>query len=200
MEKTDLNDHSIWDGLAIKNLQEPPSSWSEIEGQKLSAVLCLIVKYHPDDKDSYLLLNKRSLTVRTHKGQIGFPGGHREDHDIDPVATAIRETHEEIGIEASKIEVLGSLPFVNSMNGAPVIPIAAKAIIDPKELVLSKDEVAEAIFAPIDLFLNGQEKKVGFRMFGIKRESYLYKHHHHLVWGLTAKMIHGAHFYRLAAD
>ncbi len=59
-----------------------------------------------------LLFTRRTDTVLTHKGQISFPGGQREDSDVETVETALRESYEEIGLEPSRVTVLGELDDV----------------------------------------------------------------------------------------
>ena len=178
----------------IHNLLEVPPSWEEFKGSRQSAVLCLVVEEPDFSGIFHLLLTKRSTTVRTHKGQIGFPGGHREEQDKDPVATALRETHEEIGLHPEKIEILGSLPPILSLGGKTVVPIVGFSQVELEYLNLSEAEVAEAILAPLPLFDRGQEKSLSFKIFGKTRQSTIYRHRHHIIWGLTANMIKSASF------
>jgi len=64
-----------------------------------------------------VLLTQRTDHLNDHPGQISFPGGRAEPNDADPVATALREAHEEIGLEPFEVEVLGSLPTYTTSTG-----------------------------------------------------------------------------------
>ena len=105
-----------------------------------------------DPTQPKLLLMRRSLRVRSHKGQIGFPGGHREPGDLNPSQTALRESFEEVGLNPETVEIRGSPPAVTSLNGKAVIPIVGIADLNPLELSASPDEVAKIIVAPIHNF------------------------------------------------
>ncbi|MEE3246408.1 MAG: CoA pyrophosphatase, partial [Chloroflexota bacterium] len=69
-----------------------------------SAVMILL---YPKDGEYFILLNKRSEEVEHHKGEISFPGGARDPEDIDSLATALRETEEEMGIKRGDVTVIG---------------------------------------------------------------------------------------------
>lgn len=177
-----------------KNCQPCPQTWSGIPGRKHSAVLCLIAEKTSQPGDFFLLVTKRSLKVRTHKGQIGFAGGHREASDKNPTETALRETFEELGIPPKKVKVFGALPFEKSIHNNLVIPIYGYCRIDPHSLRISHDEVSRVIFFPMEKVWRGLEKSVQFRLFGVKRQSYIYQHQGDVIWGLTAKIIYNAYF------
>ncbi len=70
-----------------------------------------------------VLLTQRTDHLNDHPGQISFPGGRAEASDADAVATALREAHEEIGLEAFEVEVLGSLPTYTTGTGFVVTPV-----------------------------------------------------------------------------
>ncbi len=91
------------------------------EGATRAAVLLLLSQ--TDDPD--LLFTERAAHMRRHAGQISFPGGGYEPGDADSVAAALRETHEEVGLEPDQIEVIGQLPAtrlpVSSYDVDPVV-------------------------------------------------------------------------------
>ena len=72
-----------------------------------------------------VLLTQRTDHLNDHPGQISFPGGRAEPSDADAVATALREAHEEIGLEPFEVEVLGSLPTYTTGTGFIVTPVVA---------------------------------------------------------------------------
>jgi 8-oxo-dGTP pyrophosphatase MutT (NUDIX family) len=95
-----------------------------------------------------VLLTQRTDHLNDHPGQISFPGGRVEADDADAVATALREAHEEIGLEAFEVEVLGSLPTYTTGTGFIVTPVvglvAARAVLRPDPV-----EVAEVFEVPL---------------------------------------------------
>lgn len=91
------------------------------EGKRAAAVLVALV---PRGGEWHILLTKRTDTVEHHKGQISFPGGMIDPGDADPVATALRETEEEVGIPSSQVRVLGRLDdFYTAVTPFHVTPI-----------------------------------------------------------------------------
>src|SRR5947208_17170781 len=103
-----------------------------------------------------VLLRQRTDHLNDHPGQTSFPGGRAEESDGDPVATALREAHEEIGLEPFEVEVLGSLPTYTTSTGFVVTPVVA--LVQPGA-VLRPDpfEVAEVFEVP----LRSEERRVG---------------------------------------
>ena len=79
-----------------------------------SAVMILL---YPKDGEYCILLNKRSEEVEHHKGEISFPGGGRDPEDSDSLATALRETEEEMGIKRSDVTVIGEMDEIVTRSG-----------------------------------------------------------------------------------
>ncbi len=156
--------------------------------------MCLVVELTTKPGSYFLLVTKRSLKVSTHKGQIGFAGGHRDTEDANPTATALRETYEELGILPEFIQVFGALPFELSIHSKIVVPIYGFCQLNPEELQISTDEVAKVIFFPMDKIWRGRETSSRFRIFGLSKHTFIYKHGGHHIWGLTAKIIFNADF------
>lgn len=118
-----MNEHfdMLVDALANPRLAERLATERRPEGAPGAAVLLLLSEY--DDPD--LLFTERSAHLRRHAGQISFPGGGFEPQDADYVATALRETWEEVGLPPDQVSVLGQLPAtrlpVSSYDVAPVV-------------------------------------------------------------------------------
>lgn len=97
------------------------NSFDTPQGRR-SAVLILFGPSALGGED--VLLTQRSETMRSHPGQVSFPGGGIDDSDSDPVAAALREAHEEVDLDASEVTVLGELPAVPlSVTGFHVTPV-----------------------------------------------------------------------------
>ncbi|OYV02500.1 MAG: CoA pyrophosphatase [Burkholderiales bacterium PBB5] len=99
-----------------------------------------------------VLLTRRTDHLRDHAGQISFPGGRAEEHDADAVATALRETEEEVGLARQHIEVLGRLPHYTTVTSYQVTPVVA--LVRPGfTLALDSGEVAEAFEVPLPFLM-----------------------------------------------
>jgi 8-oxo-dGTP pyrophosphatase MutT (NUDIX family) len=136
-----------------------------------------------------VLLTKRCGHLKHHPGQISFPGGSLEDQDSGPAATALRETHEEVGIEPTQVEVLGSLGRFPTISGYRVTPLIG-LIRSEFVLKLDNEEVEEAFELPLDFLLdsgNHQQRSAMFK--GQQREFYVIEHDSYLIWGATAAML-----------
>jgi 8-oxo-dGTP pyrophosphatase MutT (NUDIX family) len=138
--------------------------------------------------EHYLLLTLRTDEVETHKGQISFPGGMREG-DEDLWTTALRETHEEVGIESSKIKLLGKFHDRISITGYRVSPFAG-VIETPFQTVPQAREVAEILYVPIKTFLDPELlRSEKTDKYPGESHVYFYTFGAHQIWGLTARII-----------
>lgn len=103
-----------------------------------------------------MLLTRRSEQLLLHRGQIAFPGGRVDPGDASPIAAALRETHEEVGIDPSKVEVLGTLPEYLTGSGYRITPVVG--LIDPapslSDLLIEPAEVAEVFEVPARFLMN----------------------------------------------
>ncbi len=136
-----------------------------------------------------VLLTRRTEALRHHAGQISFPGGSIDAGDADPVAAALREADEEVGLGAGLSLPLGYLdPFV-TITGFHVFPVVAtvsRAYV-PR---LDPSEVAEAIEVPLGFLLdagNVHELEVDWQ--GRRRRLLEYRYEGHRIWGATAAML-----------
>jgi len=99
-----------------------------------------------------VLLTRRTAHLRDHAGQISFPGGRVEIHDDDVVATALRETEEEVGLARQHIEVIGCLPIYTTVTAFQVTPVVG--LVTPGfTLALDDFEVAEAFEVPLKFLM-----------------------------------------------
>ncbi len=109
----------MWDRLHLSD-QEPEGG----EGP-LAAVLAAL--YEDEDGLVRIVLTKRPDTMPTHAGHISLPGGRAHPSDRGPVDTALREAHEEVGIEPSSVEILGFLPPIDTVEFKPwVVPVVGR--------------------------------------------------------------------------
>ncbi len=136
-----------------------------------------------------VLLTKRTENLRTHGGQISFPGGSRDETDPTSLHTALRETQEELGIPPSQVEVLGMLneiPTITQFRVAPFVGVIPPHIA----YSASADEIEEVIEVPLSHLLDPAFQRSEKReVFGREREIYFYDYGPHVIWGATAQIL-----------
>ena len=156
------------------------------EGLMPAAVLLLL---YPKDGEFCVLLNKRSMTVEHHKGEMSFPGGARDPEDADFEDTALRETEEEMGIARDDITILGRLDD-NVTRSNFLVKVFVGTIPYPYEFNPSSHEIAEVVEIPLSVLRDSATirwdsriedgERVAVRSYGYQR---------HLVYGATAKIL-----------
>jgi len=156
------------------------------EGQVPAAVL---VPLYVAAGGLWVLLTRRSGALPHHAGQYSFPGGVREDGDADEVATALRETHEELGIDPSVVVPLGRLDDVCTPSGFLISPNVG-ALPYPLAFRPHEGEVEAVVPVPFTYLANpeaveGQEIVIG----GVKVLSPVYHYRSHRIWGATARIV-----------
>lgn len=164
----------------------PDTVITSSHSQKTAAVLLPII----NKPIPTLLLTERATTLRSHAGQVALPGGKRDPEDNSLIETALREAHEEVAIPPSAVSVIGQLAPLQSSNGYLVTPIIG---VIPPGLPLrnNPDEVASMFEMPLSYVLNAQHyQPLDFRRSGENHRIYFYPYNGHLVWGLTAAILH----------
>ena len=164
--------------------EKPPVAREAPEGIRRAGVVApLFVK----EKELWVLFTKRSQNLVTHRGQVSFPGGAEEAGDESLLATALRETEEEIGLPKSRIVVLGKLSPIVTVTNFYVEPYVA-AIPYPVELKVSTDEVEELWEIPVAALLS--PTAVEERQFPGRENPVLFYHYGpKTVWGATARIL-----------
>lgn len=136
-----------------------------------------------------VLLTQRTDHLHDHAGQISFPGGRIEPRDPDPVAAALRETDEEIGLGADFIEVVGCLDDYETVTGYRVTPVVS--FVRPGfSLSLDAFEVADAFEVPLAFIMNRANHRTGERLReGVRRRFHVFEYGDRYIWGATAAML-----------
>jgi 8-oxo-dGTP pyrophosphatase MutT (NUDIX family) len=154
-------------------------------GEETSAAVLVAVTNRPDPG---VILTVRREHLRTHAGQVAFPGG-RVDPGEDAIAAALREAHEEILLDPAAVELVGALDPYRTVTGFIVTPVLG---VVPPDLPLEphEQEVADWFEAPLDFLLdptNQQRQSALFR--GATRDYYEINWNNRRIWGATAAMI-----------
>ncbi len=156
------------------------------EGLMPAAVMLLIYR---KDGEHCVLLNKRSMTVEHHKGEMSFPGGARDPEDADFEDTALRETDEEMGIKPSDVTILGRLDD-NVTRSNFLVKVFVGTIPYPYEFKPSSHEIAEVVEIPISVLRDPTYWRWDSRIEDGERTSVRsYGYQEHLVYGATAKIL-----------
>jgi 8-oxo-dGTP pyrophosphatase MutT (NUDIX family) len=177
----------------LDDVPQPPG-WNHVEVEDIlpspslraASVLVGIV----DRRDGLaVLLTHRTEHLTQHAGQISFPGGASEVDDHDAIATALRETREEIGVGAESITPFGYLDCFETVSGFSVTPVVAKiassylAMPDPRE-------VAGVFEVPLAFFMdenNLRRRRMEYR--GRPRDILEFHFGERNIWGATAAMM-----------
>lgn len=183
--------------MPMDNLQ--PTVFDDLRGPldpgekyRLAAVLILI---YPRAGEDYVVFMRRTDTVEHHKGQISLPGGGHEATDPHAAYTALREAHEELGVEPSSVEVLGTMPDVyakvSSFLITPVVgrlkPGAAAGLVFKPQ----PTEVAEIIEVPLRLFYDEAAHHTEARTHdSVTYDIHFYNYGPYEVWGVTGRIMY----------
>lgn len=153
---------------------------------KPAGVLIPIVR-HTDELT--LLLTRRALHLRHHPGQISFPGGRMEADDKDATGAALRETHEEIGIPADKVEIVGRLPEYRTISGYAMQPVIG--LLNPNlSLAIDENEVEDAFEVSLSYVLDRDNHYIHWVERGNYRHPiYFIPYEETYIWGATAALI-----------
>ncbi len=136
-----------------------------------------------------VLLTQRTHTLAQHAGQVAFPGGRAEPHDISLVQTALRETQEETGIASSFVTVAGFLDAYETGTGFAILPVVG-ILAEGFSLMPDASEVAEVFEVPLAFLLDPTNRKRDSRVFqGVARSFYSFTYEGHYIWGATAAML-----------
>lgn len=166
-----------------------------VDRQPMPAAVLIPIVMHAEPT---VLLTLRTSHLSTHSGQIAFPGGKVDASDTDVVAAALREAWEEIGLQASALEVLGQLPEYITGSVFHVTPVVA--LVRPDfSLVPNPNEVADIFEVPLAFLMNpANHRHHQVEWQGVRREWLSMPYHdgvtEHFIWGATAGMLRN--FYR----
>ena len=138
-----------------------------------------------------VLFTERTHKVEHHKGQISFPGGVVEEQDGSLEETALRESHEEIGLLNKDVEILGRIDDTFTVVSSFIVHPFVGLIPHPYEFKVNTDEVENIITVPLKVFLdrNSEYRKNSLEVEGFTFHGAVYEYDGTTIWGATARIM-----------
>jgi 8-oxo-dGTP pyrophosphatase MutT (NUDIX family) len=159
-----------------------------LDGRVPAGVMLLLQEI---DRAEHLVFQVRTTRVRHHKGQISFPGGRQDPGDTTLLETALRETHEEIGVPPDCIEVFGQLDDNPTVGSNYMMRPYVGAIAPGVDVFAAEPrEVVEVLHVPLEALLAADA--VGWHPVdqdGMPAATPAYRHGEHIIWGATARVL-----------
>ena len=176
------------------NVTMPPGSrrWPAALRERLTTTLTpagVLIPVIERAKNLSVLLTRRSAGLKHHAGQISFPGGRMEDHDTDVAMTALRETHEEVGIDPQHVSVIGYLGPMPTITGYAVTPVVG-LVSNAADIMIDRREVEYAFEVPLDFLLDDtNDTRVEREFHGQPFPMVEFHYEQRRIWGATAHMV-----------
>ena len=149
----------------------------------------VLIPLIPGPKGLEILLTQRAHHLRHHPGQISFPGGRQEVGDLSLEATALRESREEIGLDATQVQVLGRLGDYYTVSGYQVTPVIG-IVEAPFQAQLDEEEVCRLLSVPLDFLMARDNFTLQETLYDNEiRHYYSATYQDNVIWGVTAGII-----------
>lgn len=138
-----------------------------------------------------VIFTRRTDTVLTHKGQISFPGGAREASDPSPIDAALRESHEEIGLDPASVDIIGQLDDVPTVvSGFVITPVVGAVDVDPSDLRPAPLEVKDLLVVPLRRLLDPAAHRAEDRVAdGMRFTMHYFTIGEDVIWGATGRIV-----------
>lgn len=158
-------------------------------GRETLTPASVLVPIVPRGAGLTVILTQRAAHLRDHSGQISFPGGRVAAGDPSPEATALRESREEIGLDSTRVELLGRLTEYRTRTGYLITPVVG-VVVPPFELRADASEVDEIFEVPLAFLLDPANHQRHSREWrGEMRSFFAMPYEGRYIWGATAGML-----------
>lgn len=180
-----LTDASITPQRGDHDIDPVMNAMAEIRPIRPAAVLIPVV----DRAEPMVLLTQRTAHLPDHAGQISFPGGKIDAADESPLAAALREAEEEIGLARDLVDPLGYLDLYMTTLGYRIVPTVARVAPDYR-LALNPAEVDDAFEVPLAFLMTPENHQRHSRVWqGLTRSYYAMPFGERYIWGVTAGIL-----------
>ncbi|WP_061931612.1 CoA pyrophosphatase [Aureimonas sp. AU22] len=163
--------------------------WEQLAERATAREAAVLVPVVDRPGEAGVILTTRAAHLRKHSGQIAFPGGSVDASDPSVEAAALREAHEEVGLDPDRVEVIGRLPRYRTTTGfriTPVIGIIEAGFVPRPD----PSEVADAFEVPLGFLMNAANHAKGSRVWeGKPRYFYTMPFGDRYIWGVTAGIL-----------
>jgi len=166
-----------------------------------AAVLIPLFYSSAEEKEKHVwqvLLTRRTDSVAEHQGQVAFPGGRADPSDTSPEMTALREAHEEIGLDPTQVRILGKMNSLWTITNYSVTPIVG-VIPWPFPIQLEETEVRRVFSIPLEWLADPDHHEIRYRTIPLPFSQILHRESHpviyfnpfqdELLWGVSADII-----------
>ena len=172
---------------ACGRLPAPNRHLMRVPGIRAAAVLMPFFERHGE---AVVVLTKRPDHMPSHRGEIAFPGGKRDDTDPDLRFTALREAHEEIGLDPDDVEVVGEMePYGTLSSRFAIVPFVG-LLAAPPRYVADTNEVDRILEVPVsELLADGAHHEERWGIGPVDRPVHFFELEDETVWGATAGML-----------
>lgn len=174
---------------SLSQLQNTLSLYTPPKNTNVTKKASVLIPLFEKENTPHILLTKRSSHLRSHSGQVSFPGGKQDDQDKDALQTALRESYEEIGLDPKVVNVIGCIDQIISRNLYLVTPFVA-VIPAHFQLNINTDEIESVFSVPLDFFMKQENHftdEIFTTRFPFLLHHFIYKEYD--IWGLTAMLI-----------
>ncbi len=153
---------------------------------RLASVLVVIY-----GKSPIVIMTEKPKHMKFHAGEISFPGGKLDSNDDDLLQTALRETHEEIGLKITREQVIGQLdPVITLNSGFLILPFVS--VVDTIPPLVANSEVENIFHIPLDSFLKTMENDPD-PFHNTIQEMHIFEYQNQIVWGASARILKQIH-------
>ena len=195
MIKTEKEIYALQEALAAMPFSRTSSALQAVRSYRPRSVVAkgfkpaaVLVPIHERAGEHYLTLIERAATLRSHGGEIAFPGGNVTAEDKDTLAAALREFQEEIGIDPENVQIIGQLDEVTVGSQYLVTPFVG-IVISPFQISPNKEEVSSVISVPVSALLHGDCFTTEFKADVKPRIIYHFRYEGLDIWGATASIL-----------
>jgi 8-oxo-dGTP pyrophosphatase MutT (NUDIX family) len=180
-----LTDETITPARGDHDIDPMAAAIAKVRPIRPAAVLVPVVAR----EEPMVLLTQRTAHLKDHAGQISFPGGKIDKSDASPMAAALREAQEEIGLAADRIEPIGYLDLYLTTFGYRIVPVVSR-VAASFTLRLNREEVDDAFEVPLAFLMSPENHHRKSRDWnGLTRHFYEMPYGDHYIWGATAGIL-----------